>query len=110
MSEQISHNPDDLTEWGSDVRHASSNLQESEIILLKRQIAELSQQLTDIKREWISVKYKLPIGREEVLYFDGEEVGTFMPEIGIDSEYWSAERCSQFGVTHWMPFPKPPTP
>lgn len=51
MSEQISHNPDDLTEWGSDVRYASSNLQESEIILLKRKIVELSQQLTDVKAE-----------------------------------------------------------
>lgn len=56
-------------------------------------------------REWIPISEKLPSGTQEVLYWDGEEVGTFLPDTGLHPVQ---ERCKRFGVTHWMELPPPP--
>lgn len=58
---------------------------------------------------WISVTEALPVNiNDEVLYFDGEQISTFIPETGHNKLHRAAYRCEQFGVTHWMPLPEPP--
>lgn len=57
---------------------------------------------------WIAVKDRLPTGSDEVIYWDGEDVSTFIPVTGPDPLYSAAERCADYGITHWMPLPPPP--
>ena len=62
---------------------------------------------------WITVKDNPPSGQDEVLTWDGKDVESFLPDTLQDGENepfnTGKERCERFGITHWMPYPKPPT-
>ncbi len=55
---------------------------------------------------WIRVSDREPEG-SEVICWDGEEVSTYYPKT-IDASGEVMRRCAMFGITHWMPMPKPP--
>lgn len=63
------------------------------------------------KKEWISVKDKLPSKNEYVLAFDGNNMCVCWTDIGSHDYLFmfGMNSRSQFkNVTHWMPLPEPP--
>lgn len=68
--------------------------------------------------EWISVKDRLPELHQQVLGYDGSNIGVY-ERVYIDFEGWfwgycyngfddDAEVDDDYKVTHWMPKPDPP--
>lgn len=59
--------------------------------------------------KWLSIETTLPLGRYNILITNGDWVEA-VNEHGLDGgEYYFHNGTGKVdGVTHWMPFPKPP--
>jgi hypothetical protein len=62
-----------------------------------------------MSNQWISVKDRLPNDNESYLVCD-LVTGEFLPDRGfMEDGVWHISGDPEFQVTHWMPFPPPPT-